>query len=158
MTDLQHVRAVTTITGASLSNAHQRMIHTGVRLLFVLDREGCVAGLISARDLMGEQPMLAAVREHLSYDQLHVEHIMTPASAIQVLDFTEVLRAQVSDVIQTLREHDRQHALVVEYHTDGEQRIRGIFSLSQISRLLGIPLSPSGIAQNVAELDHILNH
>lgn len=158
MTDLQRVKAVTIVDGASLDNAHQRMIHTGVRLLLVLDRNGAVVGLITDRDLMGEKPMTMAAREHISHDQLRVEHIMTSAAEVQVMDMREVERARVSDVVQALREADRQHALVVEHDTHGGPVVRGVFSLSQIGRQMGTELKPSGIAQSVAELEHLIHH
>lgn len=159
MTDLRRVRAITTIATATLDSAHQHMIHTGVRLLLVLDRAEKIVGLITARDIMGEKPMAVAAREHISHDQLLVEHIMTPASQIQVMDRSEVERAQVADVVKALREADRQHALVLESGASGnEHTVCGIFSLTQIGRQMGVALEPSGIAQSLAELEQLINH
>lgn len=158
MTDLRRVKAITTVSGATLNSAHQRMIHTEVRLLLVLDRSGTVVGLISARDLMGEKPMTIAAREQISHDQLHVEHIMTPAAEIQVIPYHEIEQAKVSDVVHSLRAADRQHALVIEPMDHGGHAVRGVFSLSQIGRQLGIKLEPSGMAQSMAELERLINH
>ncbi|WP_455380218.1 CBS domain-containing protein [Acidihalobacter prosperus] len=159
MTDLRRVKAITTIATATLDSAHQHMIHTGVRLLLVLDRSDKIVGLITARDIMGEKPMAVAAREHISHDQLLVEHIMTPASQIQVMDRSEVEHAQVADVVKALREADRQHALVLESgSSDNDHAVCGIFSLTQIGRQMGVTLEPSGIAQSLAELEQMINH
>ncbi|OBS08758.1 CBS domain-containing protein [Acidihalobacter prosperus] len=158
MTDLRRVKAVTTVAGATLDSAHQRMIHTSVRLLLVLDRNDTVAGLITATDLLGEKPMAVAAREHISHDQLRVEHIMTPASEIQVMDLREVEQARVADVVAALRESGRQHALVSEQDARGRHAVCGVFSLKQIGRQLGARLEPTGIAQSVAELEHLIHH
>lgn len=157
MTDLRRSRAVTTVGGATLESAHQRMIHTGVRMLLVLDREGSVTGLLTATDLLGEKPMAVATREQVSHDQLRVEHVMTRAEEVQVVSLDEVVQARVSDVVALLRETGRQHALVTEGDAAGEA-IRGVFSLSQIARQLGKPLELPGVAHSVAELEHVINH
>lgn len=158
MTDLRRVKAITTVSGATLESAHQRMIYAEVRLLLVLDRLGAVIGLLSARDLMGEKPMAVATREQISHDQLRVEHIMTPAAEIQVIDLAEVDVAHVSDVVQSLRAVGRQHALVIEQTGERGHALRGVFSLSQIGRQLGRNLEPSGIAQSLAELEQLMHH
>lgn len=74
-----------------------------------------------------------------------------------MLDFHDVQRARVGDVVATLRLAGRQHALAVEA-TEGatirQQTVRGIFSLMQISRQLGIPPQQiHDIARTFAEIE-----
>src|SRR3954464_10294829 len=57
MTDLRTVRAATTTPSELMTRAHAQMIQRGVRLLFVIDREGGIAGVITATDLLGEKPL-----------------------------------------------------------------------------------------------------
>ena len=50
-----------------------------------------------------------------------------------------VRNAQVGHIVATLKALARQHALVVEVDAQSkEQRVRGIFSTSQISKQLGV--------------------
>ncbi|WP_028989180.1 CBS domain-containing protein [Thermithiobacillus tepidarius DSM 3134] len=159
MTDLKRVTAVTIAPDVPIDAALQKMIHAEVRMLLVTDQKHEVVGLITARDLMGEKPVHFASQERLPRERILVEHIMTPQPDIQVLHMEDVLHSRVGDIIMTLREAGRQHALVVEPDgLDKSQVIRGIFSTTQIGRQLGMEIQPTGIVQNFAQLEAVLNH
>jgi CBS domain-containing protein len=157
MTDLQQVSAASIGPQASLSQATQTMIHGGVRLLFVIDKGAGLVGLITARDTMGERPITLIRERGGKHGDLLVRDLMVAASLIDVLDFADVLRAEVGHIIATLKHSGRQHALVVD--TDpltGDEMIRGIFSATQISRQLGMPLQPFEFAKTFAEIEAAL--
>lgn len=159
MTDLKRVTAVTLEPNASIDAALQKMIYCGVRLLLVVGSDGAVAGIITARDIMGEKPIHIVSTQRIARDEVIVEQIMTMQDNVDVLTMEEVLRASVGDIIVTLRQAGHQHALVVD--TDaatGKQIIRGIFSTTQIGRQLGVEIQPTGIVQSFAELEVLLNH
>ena len=53
--------------------------------------------------------------------------------------------AEVGHIVATLKAAGRQHALVAESGPDGTaQTVRGIFSLSQIARQLGVTIAYDG--------------
>jgi CBS domain-containing protein len=141
MTDLARVSPATIRPNAPLSGANQLMITRGVRLLLVVD-EGheAVLGVITASDILGERPMLATTGRSLRRDELTVADVMTPAAEVEVIALADAQGARVGHVLETLRRAGRQHALVV----DAESMVRGIFSLSQIARQLGITLAATG--------------
>src|SRR3990172_2089493 len=60
MTDLTRVSPATIRPQAPLAGANQFMITRGVRLLLVADDQESVLGVITATDILGERPMLAA--------------------------------------------------------------------------------------------------
>lgn len=154
MTDLQRVPAVTIAPDASVETAQTRMIHARVRLLLVTATSGDVLGLITARDLLGEKPIRVAVDDGVARDSVAVARVMVPRERIQVLDYNEVQHSSVGDVVMTLREAGRQHALVLE---QGSQPvIRGIFSTTQIGRQLGSPVDASERPQSFAEVELLL--
>lgn len=153
MTDLKRVKAVTTQPHISLSNVHQHMIHNGVRMVLVTDTHHQVIGVLTATDLLGPRPLQAVNTHGIAHDQLRVEHIMTPTRRVQVLSLSDVMHADVREIVDTLRDAERQHALVME-STAKEQQIRGIFSISQIERQLGVHLQPTHATHNLAELEH----
>lgn len=154
MTDLRRVPAVTIAPDATVEVAHERMIHARVRLLLVTATNGDVLGLVTARDLLGEKPIRIAVDDGVARDSVAVARVMVPSERIQVLDYNEVQHSSVGDVVMTLREASRQHALVVEH---GPQPvIRGIFSTTQIGRQLGAPVEASERPQSFAEVEHLL--
>ncbi|WP_414039495.1 CBS domain-containing protein [Acidithiobacillus sp. M4-SHS-6] len=155
MTDLRRVPAASIKPESSIDQAMQRMIHRGVRLLFVLDDLGILVGLITARDIMGEKPVRLAAEEHLARESIQVQSVMVPLGQIDVLDLPEVERSTVGDIVLTLRKAGRQHALVREETPHGIE-IRGVFSISQIARQLGVTLSSNDVVQSFAGLEQLI--
>jgi CBS domain-containing protein len=150
MTDLVRVSPATIRPQAPLAGANQFMITRGVRLLLVVDEAEIVLGVITATDLLGERPMVVATDRGLRRDELTVADVMTPAAQVEVIALADVQGARVGHVLETLRRAGRQHALVV----DGDGMVRGIFSISQVARQLGITL-PSGaeVARTFSEIE-----
>jgi CBS domain-containing protein len=150
MTDLTRVTPATIRPQAPLAGANQFMITRGVRLLLVADDHEKVIGLITATDLLGERPMIVATERGLRRAELTVADIMVPAERVDVISLAEVEGARVGHVLETLRRAGRQHALVV----DSEGAVRGIFSLSQIARQLGIAVAIGGeVARTFSEIE-----
>ncbi|QKT03264.1 CBS domain-containing protein [Ectothiorhodospiraceae bacterium 2226] len=154
MTDLDKVAAVTIGRRATIEQANQKMIASGVRLLLVTDEHNDVQGLITSRDILGEKPMLYMQRMGGTRDEILVEHIMTPRDELEVLHWVDVLRARVGDVVATLKHMGRQHALVVDVDEYTRRpAVRGIFSATQIGKQLGVQVEPAEIAKTFAELE-----
>jgi CBS-domain-containing membrane protein len=156
MTDLARVPAVTIDASAALAEAHSYMKARGVRSLFVLNAEGIVLGLITASDILGERPLRASQARGMRHDDLRVIDVMTPSTAVVAFHLRDVLAAKVGHVIASLREAGRHHALVVESLAGGDERICGIFSVTQIARQLGEPLQISEVATTFAEVEQAL--
>jgi CBS domain-containing protein len=154
MTDLQRVAAATTGPDASIARANELMIARCVRLLFVVEKGVGLVGLITARDTMGERPITLIRERGGRHGELRVRDLMIPAADIEVLEWEDILRAEVGHIVATLKAHGRQHALVVDTdpHT-GDEMVRGIFSATQIGRQLDMPLQPVEIARTFAEIE-----
>jgi CBS domain-containing protein len=154
MTDLRRVRAATIRADATLAQASQAMIASGVRLLLVVGLHGVIEGLITARDLMGEKPINLLHERGGKHKALTIADVMTPRSAIDVLEISTVQRAEVGDIVATLKDVGRQHALVVDRDPlTHEETLRGIFSATQIGRQLGVPILIFEVAHTFAEIE-----
>jgi hypothetical protein len=154
MTDLIQTGAVTIEPGATLAAANQAMIRRGVRALFVTDDARHVLGIVTSTDMLGERPMQVAHGQGIRHDEVLVRDIMTSDDRLEVLDFRDVERARVGDMLSTLRLAGRQHALAVEQADGGERIVRGIFSVTQIARQLGLPAQQHhDIARTFAEIE-----
>jgi CBS domain containing-hemolysin-like protein len=141
MTDLSRVSPATIRPDAPLDGANRFMIARGVRLLLVVhESQETVLGVLTATDLLGERPMLAATARGVPRDELTVADIMTPAAEVEVVELADVQASRVGHVVETLRRAGRQHALVI----DAASMVRGIFSLSQIARQLGVAVPAAG--------------
>ena len=150
MTDLLHTSPATIRPQAPLAGANQFMITRGVRLLLVVDDHEKVLGVITATDLLGERPVQVAVARGLRRDELTVADVMTEAAQVDMLSLADVESARVGHVLETLRQSGRQHALVV----DAGGLVRGIFSVSQIARQLGVAVPAGGeVARTFSQIE-----
>jgi CBS-domain-containing membrane protein len=154
MTDLRSTLQVTIGPEALLRIAHERMMHRGVRLLFVVDDNTTLLGLITATDVLGEKPMQHIQRTGGTREDIRVRDIMTPHNQLEVLTLADVLGAKVGHVVATLMACGRQHALVVDREeASGWQMVRGIFSASQIARQTGMEIQITHKAETFAEIE-----
>jgi len=154
MTDFNNIYPVTTTGEVPIDDALRKMKTAGVRLLFVVDNRERIIGLITAKDIMGERPIKIAQQTRVPRSALTVAVLMRAQPDIQVIDIERVREAQVGDIVATLHALERQHALVVriDRHT-GAHSIVGMFSTSQISKLLGQDVTaPDQPASSLAEI------
>ena len=157
MTDLMHVRAITVDSDQTITFAFDLMKHVEVRMLVVIDRDGLLGGLITARDILGEKPINIMNNERINRDEIKVHQVMTPVSQLNPFDFADVEHATVKDVIIKLRDAGRQHAIVIESQDDTEgYSLRGIFSITQVGRQLGMNISSDGHMQSFADFEQLI--
>lgn len=156
MTDLAQVPAVTMTADATLADANRYMMARGVRSLFVVDAGGDAVGLITATDVLGERALRAREARGVRHDELRVGDVMTPAASVVAFHLRDVLPAKVGHVVASLKASGRHHALVAETMPGGRERIRGIFSVTQIARQLGEPLEVAPLAITFAEVGQAL--
>ena len=155
MTDLTVIPAATIEPGRGIEEANDAMIRRGIRLLFVLDADQRLVGLVTATDILGEKPLRLAVERGVPRRELVVSDIMTAEDQLEAIDFQTILSAKVGHVVATLKALGRQHALVVERAAGGDF-VRGILSATQIARSLGITLPPGEISRSFAEIEAAL--
>jgi len=157
MTDLSMSRLVTVRTVAGLDEALDLMRLAGVRMLMVIDDRNQIVGLVTSRDLTGEKPIHFASEQRVTRDAIRVADVMTAKGRMDVLQYDDVEKARVGDIVLTLRESARQHAVVVQRNPGGDEMLlRGLFSITQIGRQLGIEIEPTGAVQSFAELEAVL--
>jgi CBS-domain-containing membrane protein len=152
MTDFALVTAQTILPLESIEAARTKMIHHGVRLLLVADDQNQILGLITANDLTSERPMRVIQTQGIRHADVLVKDIMTPREKLDVICIDDLQIAKVGDVVATLQAQGRQHALVVARQPDRSQVLRGMFSTSQISRQLDMPIHTIPVARTFAEI------
>ena len=136
------------------------MLRAGVRMAFVGEAAqgiGSAEGVVTAGELQGERPLLHALRSGQRHHDLRVADVMTPIADWPLIEFDELRRARVGDVVATLQVHSRPYLLVVETH-GGSPRLRGLFSASRIGQALGMPLADDLKSRSFAELEAALHH
>lgn len=156
MTDLSRQPAASIDAGALVAEAKQSMIYRGVRMLFVIDDNRQLQGIITANDILGERPIQATQNRGLAREELRVAHIMTPVAQLDTIALSMVTRAEVGHVVATLKACSRQHAFVVDRNAAGRQIICGVFSATQIARQLGVDIHTAETARTFAEIEAII--
>jgi CBS domain containing-hemolysin-like protein len=152
MTDFSRVSAVYIAPSRTIEQAEQRMISSGIRLLFVANEYHQVIGIITSRDLEGDRVMRRTNETGVSRKELTVRDIMTPQHQIDVLEMGDVATSRVGDLVETLKSMGRQHALVVDRDAAGKQVIRGMLSTTQIGKQLGQSIPTAEKAGSFADL------
>ncbi len=138
LTDFRVVWPITVTPRTPIDVALERMKTAGVRLLMVIDEDQRILGLVTSYDIQGERPIQIVESSRVQRGRIPVEAVMTPQGQVKVLDMLSVRDAQVGHIVETLRELGLRHILVVERDArSGGQRVRGLFSASQIAKQLG---------------------
>lgn len=156
MTDLKRVAAAVIAPHDSMDAAHAHMMQRGVRMLLVVDGTQELAGIITATDILGEKPVSVAQHQRIRHADIRVSDLMTPADRLDAFDMHTLQSARVGQVVASLQRARRHHALVIQRTADGSSEVRGIFSLSQIARQLGVPLALPEQAGSFAEIEAAL--
>ena len=149
-TDFSRVFPVTVTADKPIDDALQDMKNSGVRLLIVVNSKHRMIGLISADQIMGDDPVRLAEDRQLDHSQITVEMLMQPQKQIQVLEMSHLRDARVGHIVATLHNLEQKHLLVVDAGV-----VRGLFSVSQISRQLGRSILEEEVpAHSLAEMVH----
>lgn len=156
MTDLTRVPAVLVDPDVDIEAAMRMMIRRNVRSLFVVDVNSEILGLITATDLLGEKPLQHIQQHGGRRDDIRVRELMTPHARLEVLPMAQVARACVGQVVATLVQASRQHAMVVEDGPDGRQQVRGVFSATQLEKQLGQLVPAESVAHTFAQIEAAL--
>lgn len=137
-TDFQNNEPLIIDASVSAGDARQMMISTHVRLKLVVNRANSFVGVISAQNLSEQNILRYTLADKSHLDDLVVEDLMTRKRDLMALDLNEINSASIGDVVSLLKDNSQQHCLVVDGET---HQIRGIFSASDISRKLRLPIN-----------------
>lgn len=135
-TDFSLVEPLVIESSVKAVQAREMMIKTHVRLQFVVDDADEFIGIISSDDL-AERRIVQEVAYGYPRQEVTVADLMIPKSELMAMSIDEVTKATVGDIVSLLKDHRQQHCLVVDRQT---HQVRGIFSSSDISRKLRLPI------------------
>ena len=168
-TDLRLASSVIVPQREPLAESLRLMQLAGVRMAFVVELGGRVIGLVTAADLHGERPLVAASRRGVSHADLVVADVMTPLTDCATLSYDSLLRARVGDIVATFQASGQRYLIVTEPQASNEPpheaaplRLRGLFSANQAERALGHSIDhsidPQLRSRSFSELAAALSH
>ena len=133
----------------TIASAREMMKRTHVKLKLVIDSHDAFRGVITLDDLMSAKVMKAMERSGLTLQELTVEHVMTPRSALHAIESRDFAMASIGDVLATMKKFGEQHVLVVDSQLGV---VRGIVSANDIARKIHIPIVISERANSFSDI------
>jgi len=155
-TDFSLTRPFSVSATTPIDQVNDKMIACGVRLLFVIDGDAVLQGLVTFSDLFGDKPVRYIQAHGGTRDEILAQDIMTPLAQLEALHRQDVDKSSVGDIVETIKAAGRQHMLVSEFDDIGNQTITGLFSSTHIEKLLGVKIELSARAQTFSELERAL--
>jgi predicted transcriptional regulator len=138
---------------AAITHALMEMEVCGVHLLLVVEQEEEVVGFITSEHILGEKTIRLINERRIPRSEVQVHMVMRPQVETVVLDYVNLTHAKVGHIITTMRATRQHYMLVVETNGEGKQIVRGMFSLSLLSKQLGSDyVSDVPEARTIAEL------
>lgn len=135
-TDFKYNRPLVIDSSISAVDVQKLMKKAHVRLKFVIDEHSKFLGVISNDELI-DSIIVKKISEGFGRQEVLVTDLMRSKSELLALDYNELAQATIGDVISALKDSGQQHCLVVD---QASNKIRGIFSASDISRMLQLPI------------------
>jgi len=68
-------------------------------------------------DIHGSNAMQLVQQRQIRHGELHVDDVMTPLKGLDTIEFASLQRANVGQVVSTLKPFGRHHLLVIEEAT-----------------------------------------
>lgn len=153
MIDFKKIKPFTVGLQESIDHALNEMKVSGTHVLLVTNNQSQILGIISTEDILGERPIKAMQERHITRAHVLVRMVMTPQDKVATLEFESLRHAKVAHIIHTLKALRQHYLLVIQPGSEHKQKVRGIFSSSEISRQLHMDISNSlGEAHSLAEL------
>lgn len=136
-TDFREVQPLVIESSVSAVDVRNLMRKAHVRLKIVINERNEFLGIVSADDL-ADSLILQKVSEGLKRLEITVADMMQPKQKLVALGYKELKdNTSIGDVIEALKDSGQQHCLVVDREPE---KIRGIFSASDISRMLHLSI------------------
>lgn len=166
LTDLQTAPSVVVPAAEPLRESLRLMQLAGVRMAFVVNATGGVIGMVTAADLQGERPMLAARSRMVSHPDLCVADVMTLVRDWPSVEVERLPKARVGDIVATFQATGQRYLIVTERVPATADRpgpassiaVRGVFSASRAERALGHPIDQHLRSRSFSELAAALAH
>lgn len=137
-TDFQKNKPLVIDSTTPVLKVKELMQKEHVRLKLVTDDKKHFTGVISSDDLI-ERKIVQKVSEGIERHEIIVSELMIPKKNLKALDWLDISKTttSISDVITALQNNGERHCLVLDREN---HKIRGIFSASDISRMLRLDI------------------
>lgn len=120
----------------------------------VVDHHRDFIGLLTGERLSEQSLLAAQVTQGIDRESLTAADLMLPRAAMPALDYKDLAKATVADLVATLQEAGEPYCLVRDHE---HQQIRGLISMRELSERLHQQLSVKPKSSVLKVLNHALN-
>ncbi|PAU71774.1 CBS domain-containing protein [Vreelandella alkaliphila] len=138
LTDFTQVTPQSVSADTPIDDAHLKMRHGGVRLLFVLDKANHCIGVLTAKEVIGTRRInLAMQQRNLDRTEITADMIMTPWQKLSAMPFEQLNSLTIEDLVLSMERFTEQHLLITEHKQNQPLSVRGIISATDIQHAMG---------------------
>nr|WP_290701065.1 CBS domain-containing protein [Halomonas sp. UBA3074] len=157
LTDFSQVMPQSVDADTPIDEAHLKMRHGGIRLLFVMDKQAHCIGVITSKEVIGTRRInLAMQQRNLTRAEVTAEMIMTPWHKLSAMPVAQLASLTIEDLVLSMEAVTDQHLLITEKNDHQELRIRGLISASDIQNAVGKEINPVPMAKSFADICQVV--
>ena len=157
LTDFSQVIPQSVDADTPIDEAHLKMRHGGIRLLFVMDKQAHCIGVITSKEVIGTRRInLAMQQRNLTRAEVTAEMIMTPWHKLSAMPVAQLASLTIEDLVLSMEAVTDQHLLITEKNDQQELRIRGLISASDIQNAVGKEINPVPMAKSFADICQVV--
>ena len=157
LTDFSQLMPQSVDADTPIDEAHLKMRHGGIRLLFVMDKQAHCIGVITSKEVIGTRRInLAMQQRNLTRAEVTAEMIMTPWHKLSAMPVAQLASLTIEDLVLSMEAVTDQHLLITEKNDHQELRIRGLISASDIQNAVGKDINPVPMAKSFADICQVV--
>ncbi|CAM3541152.1 CBS domain-containing protein [Halomonas sp. FME1] len=157
LTDFSQLMPQSVDADTPIDDAHLKMRHGGIRLLFVMDKRAHCIGVITSKEVIGSRRInLAMQQRNLNREEVTAEMIMTPWQKLSAMPVSQLGSLTIEDLVLSMESFTDQHLLITELNDNQELRIRGLISASDIQNAVGKDINPVPMAKSFSEICQVI--
>ena len=137
-TDFYSIEPKVILSSVTAQQALDTMIKTHVRMMLVIDTSKQFLGIVTAQDVSEQAIFTTAARQQELPADVRLSDLMQHRKDLLALSVDDIQAASIGDVVEFLKENQQRHCLVLDPIAS---QVCGIFSASDISRKLQLPLN-----------------
>ncbi|WP_311064422.1 CBS domain-containing protein [Halomonas sp. DWK9] len=138
LTDFTQVMPQSISGDTPIDDAHLKMRHGGIRLLFVMDKQAHCVGVLTAKEVIGTRRInLAMQQRNLERSEVTAAMIMTPWEKLSAMPLEQLASLTIEDLLLSMESFTEQHLLITERKPNQELSVRGIISATDIQTVMG---------------------
>ena len=163
LTDFTHVMPQSIAGDTPIDEAHLKMRHGGIRLLFVMDKQSHCVGVLTAKEVIGTRRInLAMQQRNLERSEVTAAMIMTPWEKLSAMPLEQLASLTIEDLVLSMESFTEQHLLITERKPNEELSVRGIISATDIQTVMGsripakLPTTVVPMARSFADICQVI--